>query len=267
MSLQSNTSNQKIYASNYTEIPNVVFDYWMNHLTHAEFKVLCAICRKTFGWHKFQDYISIKQMVALTGVSKRSVQESILILQKHGLIEIVRSKTLDGDDAPNLYRIMVNEANIESSAAIAPPHAESDINKGGGRAASALGVGQPVHPQKKDLQKKEQQQQEVVVVSSEDILQKNIETSQAMALHMIDFAKNRGQQWKITENTFLQMIKQGGCLYVTDQLNYMIKQQEKAERDNENSYQKRKTPSIGNPTTFLCMACASNYANSSRRKS
>jgi phage replication O-like protein O len=127
-------SEGRIFSPNYTQIPNVVFDYWMHVLTHAEFKVLCAICRKTFGWRKAEDYISTKQIVDMTGVSKRSVHECIASLHKKGLIEIIRSKTKDGDDAPNFYRVLVEDAEIAvGSAASAPPHEEEK------------GVVQPVH--------------------------------------------------------------------------------------------------------------------------
>lgn len=150
-----------IPESNYCPIPNIVFDYWMSILTHAEFKVLCAICRKTFGWRKGEDYISIKQIEILTGVSRRSIQDCIHVLENHGLIEIIQSKTRDGDCAPNLYRINVleNQEEIDGgSATIAPRHATIAE----GSAISTQGVVQPLHPQYTPIQKKENERYVVV---------------------------------------------------------------------------------------------------------
>lgn len=151
MSNSKTSLYNKIHSPNFTHIPNIVFDYWMHVLSHAEFKVLCAICRKTFGWQKEVDYISTKQIFTMTGVSKRSVHECINSLQQRGLIEVMRSKTKDGDDAPNRYRILVEDAEIAGGdAAIALPHAENG------------GVVQPVHKgsaasahTKETIQKKE----------------------------------------------------------------------------------------------------------------
>ena len=59
----NNTNN---YIPNTSAIPNVLFDYWMEKLSPAEFKVLLCIARKTYGWHKDNDLISIKQIEKMT---------------------------------------------------------------------------------------------------------------------------------------------------------------------------------------------------------
>jgi len=58
-------------------VPNVILDFVMRKVSHAEFKVLMAIVRKTYGWHKDSDRISLSQLVAMTGVSERKVIDSI----------------------------------------------------------------------------------------------------------------------------------------------------------------------------------------------
>ncbi len=93
---------------NYTQIPNEIFDYWMEKLTPAEFKVLLCICRKTFGWQKRYDCISLKQITSLTGLSKMGIIKNIDRLMELGLITKIKSKSSDGDDAPNVYEINVN---------------------------------------------------------------------------------------------------------------------------------------------------------------
>lgn len=105
----------------------------------------------------------------LTGVSKRCVQDCINVLIQHELIEVLHSKTRDGDDAPNRYTISVYEPVVENekdrgSAAIAPPHAKDDI----GGMQPLHGVGQPLHqgsatiaPTKETLQKKNTSKEDI----------------------------------------------------------------------------------------------------------
>jgi len=82
---------------NHTQIPNIIIDEHMSELSHAQFKVLMAICRKTIGWHKRKDYISISQIVELTGVSNKTVVGAIKQLERKGFIlteKFNRSTTL-----------------------------------------------------------------------------------------------------------------------------------------------------------------------------
>ncbi len=77
---------------NHTQIPNIIIDRHMAELSHAQFKVLMAICRKTIGWHKQSDYISISQIVELTGVSNKTVVGAIKQLERKGFIVTQKSK-------------------------------------------------------------------------------------------------------------------------------------------------------------------------------
>ena len=67
---------------NHTQIPNSIIDEHMKSLSPAQFKVLIAICRKTIGWHKQCDYISISQIVELAGVSNKTVINAIKDLER-----------------------------------------------------------------------------------------------------------------------------------------------------------------------------------------
>ncbi len=63
----------------------------MGELTHAQFKVLIAICRKTIGWHKHSDYISISQIVELANVSNKTVVSALKQLEEMGYITTQKS--------------------------------------------------------------------------------------------------------------------------------------------------------------------------------
>lgn len=71
---------------NHTQIPNELIDKWMRELSHAQFKVMIAVCRKTIGWHKQTDSISVSQITEMTGVTKKTVIESLKQLEKLRLI-------------------------------------------------------------------------------------------------------------------------------------------------------------------------------------
>jgi phage replication O-like protein O len=76
----------------HTQIPNEFIDESMARLTHAQFKVLIAICRKTIGWQKKSDYISISQIMDLAGVSNKTVVNALSQLEDMGYITTKKSK-------------------------------------------------------------------------------------------------------------------------------------------------------------------------------
>lgn len=80
----------------------------MDKLSPAEFKVLMCIVRKTYGWHKDVDSIPLKQIEKMTGLSRKGIVKNLDTLIEHGLLIKIKSKTSDGDDAPNKYTINVN---------------------------------------------------------------------------------------------------------------------------------------------------------------
>ena len=72
----------QVPAPNFTQTPNALFDEWLPKLGMAELKVLMVIMRKTFGWHKVRDRISLSQLQKITGLERTHVCKGI-----KGLIE------------------------------------------------------------------------------------------------------------------------------------------------------------------------------------
>ncbi len=62
---------------NHTQTPNELFDIHMRDMDMAELKVTLVICRKTFGWHKQRDKISLSQLEEITGMSRTSVIKGV----------------------------------------------------------------------------------------------------------------------------------------------------------------------------------------------
>jgi phage replication O-like protein O len=57
-------------SPNYTTVPDELFDLLMPRLTGAELKVLLYIVRRTFGWKKDSDRISLSQFE--TGITRKN---------------------------------------------------------------------------------------------------------------------------------------------------------------------------------------------------
>ena len=72
---------------NYTEIPNVVFDELFPRISNfAALKCYLLMIRKTWGFAKTGDYISISQLIKLTGLSRQSCITGMKWLEDNGYI-------------------------------------------------------------------------------------------------------------------------------------------------------------------------------------
>jgi len=102
--------DKRIYLPNTTQTPNDILDNSMKELSGSEFKVIMAILRKTLGWHKWADYISISQIMEATGLSNRQSINCVNSLEKKGFIRTKKSKR-----TTTLITINFTEASEESS--------------------------------------------------------------------------------------------------------------------------------------------------------
>lgn len=106
----------------YTQVPDEVFDEVMPHVTFAEFKCLCYIIRRTFGFGKDRDMIRIKQfstglarkhdeeiehLNGGTGLSERQIQDALRKLEERGLILSEERFDENGRTLPRVYRLNV----------------------------------------------------------------------------------------------------------------------------------------------------------------
>jgi phage replication O-like protein O len=100
-----------------TPIPDEVFDELMGELTGAELKVLLYICRRTFGFKKESDTISLHQIAEGivtrdgrvldygTGLSKRHVQRALKTLEEQHIIRVERRMDEGGVNEINTYAL------------------------------------------------------------------------------------------------------------------------------------------------------------------
>jgi hypothetical protein len=83
---------------NSTQIPDLILDFWLSELSGAELKVVFYIARRTFGFGKQSDNISLTQLCSGitkrdgtildtgTGLSRSSVARAVKTLEEQGII-------------------------------------------------------------------------------------------------------------------------------------------------------------------------------------
>jgi Bacteriophage replication protein O len=113
---------------NYTPVPDELFDEQLPDLSGAELKVLLYIIRRTFGFKKESDNISLQQLlhgiitkqdVVLdrgTGLSKKTLLETIKNLTEKNLIISERRRSKEKGDEPTTYRLNILGNTPENSS-------------------------------------------------------------------------------------------------------------------------------------------------------
>jgi len=104
----------------YTQVPDELFDELMPFLSGAELKVLLYITRKTFGWKKDSDNISISQMLNGVerrhdgapvdhgvGLSKKTLLQALNSLEAKHIILTQRRKSPERGWEPTCYRLNI----------------------------------------------------------------------------------------------------------------------------------------------------------------
>lgn len=129
MSHPDPTSFQGFSRPTYTTVPDELFDILLPTLSDAELRVLLYIVRRTFGFKRDSDSISLSQMVsgittregerldAGVGLSKSSVARGLKSLREKGIILATRNSSAEKGDQPTTYRLRFTSDN---SAATAP---------------------------------------------------------------------------------------------------------------------------------------------------
>ncbi len=144
---------------NYTQVPNELFDELAPNLTEAELRVLLYVVRRTFGFAKKHDAISVNQMTSGittsdgrvldhgTGMSRSAVWRGAKGLVSKGVLAVDRIQSADGEYATNVYRLRFREGvSLLESNPLSPKEQPVSLLE---------------RPQKKEVQKKEVQEKEI----------------------------------------------------------------------------------------------------------
>ncbi len=121
----------------YTPVPDELFDEQLPDLTGAELKVLLYIIRRTFGFKRDSDNISLNQMLhgiatkegkvldRGTGLSKKTLLETIKSLVEKNLIITERRRSEERGDEPTTYKLNIIEGKGEEDKENNPPGVKS----------------------------------------------------------------------------------------------------------------------------------------------
>jgi len=119
-------------SPNYTQVPDELFDELLSVLSGAELKVLLYIIRRTFGFKRDADAISLSQMLnGITtrdgdrldrgvGLSKPTLLQALRSLETNNIIETQRQRSTERGDEPTIYqlRFASEDAHVPNSAPV-----------------------------------------------------------------------------------------------------------------------------------------------------
>jgi hypothetical protein len=106
-------------APRYTQVPDELFDILMPHLTEAELKVTLYVIRRTFGFKKDSDDISLRQLEKGittrdgkvldegTGLSKKSITSALNGLIAKGVIVKTKNSSAERGFEANTYALNI----------------------------------------------------------------------------------------------------------------------------------------------------------------
>lgn len=94
-----------IKEPNFTMMPNEISDVLMPRLSGSQFKVVIWLARKTFGWQQPLTAASISELATATGLSRRTIMNTVADLESFGVILVHREQLDTHTDAINVYAL------------------------------------------------------------------------------------------------------------------------------------------------------------------
>ena len=126
-------NKENLILGNYSAIPNYFIDNFVSTISASECVIMLCILRKTIGFQKLEDQISLSQLVEMSGISKRTCMGCLKSLEEQQFIFIKRSikeKTIQTNLIQiNIDKILnrVAEIAIPMAKIVIPPMAEIAI--------------------------------------------------------------------------------------------------------------------------------------------
>lgn len=137
----------------YTQTPNPLFDEHMRLMGEAELRVVLCAVRKTFGYHKLEDGISLTQFQSMTGLSRQGVVDGLEAAIQRGVIR----QTGTGRRGVGIYAL--NVIPTGQASGLVKPVDQSTQLTGTGQASRPELV-KPVDTQKKITKEKKQKKKD-----------------------------------------------------------------------------------------------------------
>lgn len=200
--------NDNIFFPNTTQVPNFVFDVLMRKCAShpSRLFILLAIIRKTYGWQKHEDLLSLSQIIELTGVSKNAVKDALKFWQKEKIIKLLSK---GNGRKISQYRCLLYDY-IDSQRVIERPAESQPMTPR--ESANDPCKGQSMTPQKQIKQyTKTNTKEENVPLSYLNLKSKFSEKLESKGIKYIDSRKEYGaisimQELKIEPQEILDMV-------------------------------------------------------------
>jgi len=215
-------------SPNYTQVPDALFDYLLPDLSEIEIKVLLYIIRRTFGFKKDSDNISLrqlsegittkdgKQLDRGTGLSKSGVTKALLSLRKKGILIRYRNSDTVRGSTPTTYRLRMAGDPLDNQDEV-PDVGDYPLSTGVDTPVHrrghplSTGIDTPVHGGRQplstgvDTQETVKQQTEVrerdLEFSNGRVVRINYsETRRALQPYIEDFAREFGDEAKLSSS-------------------------------------------------------------------
>lgn len=129
---------------NYTQVPDQLFDELLTQLSGAELKVLLYIIRRTFGFKRESDNISLSQMLGgITtrdgqvldrgvGLTKKTLLQALNSLEENDIIQTERRSSPEKGNEPTTYRLVMSGALQQPNREKSTPPLGEKLHQGGG---------------------------------------------------------------------------------------------------------------------------------------
>lgn len=84
--MPSDKRRRPLAPPNYTQLPNAILDR-MTDFGDADLRVMLAVCRQTFGYHRRYAPLSLRDIARITGLGLRHARESAQRLTEIGWLD------------------------------------------------------------------------------------------------------------------------------------------------------------------------------------
>jgi hypothetical protein len=112
-------NKENLILGNYSAIPNYFIDNFVSTISASECVIMLCILRKTIGFQKLEDQISLSQLVKLSGFTKKTCINCLQSLEQKNFIYIDKS-TKDEIKQTNIIKINLNKI-IGNGVKFTPP--------------------------------------------------------------------------------------------------------------------------------------------------
>ena len=164
---------------NYTQVPDQLFDELLPVLSGSELKVLLYIIRRTFGFKRDTDAISLSQMLGGivkrdgtrldhgAGVTKKPLLKALRSLEERGIIFVERRTTAEHGHRPSIYRLKIIDQSPLGGEP--PPRGGAKLPQGDGGEPPPSPRGQKSPTQERGEQERGEQETELNSSNSREV--------------------------------------------------------------------------------------------------